>query len=778
MPRKIPLSRFINHFCDKTKGNKKYCFILGAGASKESGIPTGKELAEKWLNELSTDILSPAEFNEWKEKQNINIEDPASSYSDIYDERFKLNEKDGFATIEKIIEEKEPSIGYSFLAQILAFTNHNTVVTTNFDSLIEDALFIYTQKKPLVIGHEKLADYIQPNIKRPLIIKIHRDVLYSPISNSKETNKLAKQFKEGLKSIFHDTVPLIIGYGGNDGSLMDSLEKTDHFFGEPFWFYKEGDGEPKDRIKKLISKFNGFLVPINGFDNLMILIANKLELKRSNFDLLQIANKRTENYNNRIIELGRDEKLDQDSQEALSDIIDRSDKDLAYYLNLTRKKQNLDEKEKIYLEGLEKYPDEAELIDSYAFFLASKRKEYDKAEEQYRKAIDLNSSNVTLIGLYADFLACFGNDFDKAEEQYKKVIELEPLIAEYYIEYAYFLTDIRKDFNKAKMQFEKAVELDTENIKNLLDYSYFLAYQYNDSQEADRQYQKIINLSPQNSYYYIEYAEFLYNDNKNKEAEEIYNKAMELDPTNEHLLSSYVNFLIYKCQNFEKAKEQYEKIIKLKSINSIIHKDYADFLVFFLKDYDKAEKQYKIAIKKELNNPSNYIKYAEFLTNIRGDFNKAEENFKIAIELNPKLYYQKIKYADFLINIRKNYNYAEELYKYELEYESTNVILLNKYALLLILKNNFFKAKEVITKSFSIIISNNNNDPFLVLFWFYRYAIFFRDYPESKEEIEKLLKQGIISLEQDLSGVIEVAKKHNHPDIDLLFEYAKKISGT
>jgi len=89
---------------------------------------------------------------------------------------------------------------------------------TNFDSLTEDALFIYTQRKPLVIGHEVLANFIKPFGDRPIIVKIHRDFLLSPKSKLSETKEIETDFKKNLASVFKYYTPLVIGYGGNDGS--------------------------------------------------------------------------------------------------------------------------------------------------------------------------------------------------------------------------------------------------------------------------------------------------------------------------------------------------------------------------------------------------------------------------------------------------------------------------------------------------------------------------------------------------------------------------------
>ena len=173
--KKLDLKTFLYHFCETIREDKKFCFILGAGASKQSGIPTGAELVEKWFKELQ-DMYTSKELDKWIEDKKIEKDFLAKDYSKIYDKRFEINPKAGYAFIEKIMEGKEPSCGYSVLAQILEQKNHKIIITTNFDSLTEDALFIYTKKKPIVIGHESLANFINPLGNRPVVVKIHRDL--------------------------------------------------------------------------------------------------------------------------------------------------------------------------------------------------------------------------------------------------------------------------------------------------------------------------------------------------------------------------------------------------------------------------------------------------------------------------------------------------------------------------------------------------------------------------------------------------------------------------
>ena len=121
------------------------------------------------------------------------------------------------------MEKAEPSCGYSFLAAIMARGKHDVVITTNFDSLTEDALFIYTSKKPLIIGHSELAGFINTRLQRPQVIKVHHDLFFSPQNTEPETRHVAEKLESGLREIFRIYTPVVIGYGGNDGGFMDML---------------------------------------------------------------------------------------------------------------------------------------------------------------------------------------------------------------------------------------------------------------------------------------------------------------------------------------------------------------------------------------------------------------------------------------------------------------------------------------------------------------------------------------------------------------------------
>ncbi len=204
---------------------------------------------------------------------------PSQYYFDLFKIRFFHNQRRGYYYLEQVMEEAKPSFGYYPLALMLA-GGHNLAITTNFDSLLEDALYLYTDRKPLVANHEDLASYIvkqQP--QRPIIAKVHRGLFFDPFTSPEDTNQLNKKWKDVLKSAFDRYSLIVIGYGGGDHSLMDFLRQPDTRMPRGlYWCYRESSGLPKeeDPIRKLVEDKGGYFVSIAGFDALMLAIGNAL----------------------------------------------------------------------------------------------------------------------------------------------------------------------------------------------------------------------------------------------------------------------------------------------------------------------------------------------------------------------------------------------------------------------------------------------------------------------------------------------------------------------
>ena len=107
--RTLSLNVFLNTLEEGCKNERRYCFILGAGASKTSGIPTGEELAKQWHGEI-LEQCSKEEIKELKKRLGVRSTKPSSrAYFDLYAMRFFPDYQNGSAFLERTLERAQSS---------------------------------------------------------------------------------------------------------------------------------------------------------------------------------------------------------------------------------------------------------------------------------------------------------------------------------------------------------------------------------------------------------------------------------------------------------------------------------------------------------------------------------------------------------------------------------------------------------------------------------------------------------------------------------------------
>ena len=475
----ITLRQFLRYFGEQQ--NQKFCFILGAGASKSSGIPTGAELAFQWLNEIKED-LDKDQFKAWLEEEDIDENNPASFYPQIFAKRFEVARQGGYDFFEEIMEKAEPSCGYSFLAEILAQGKHDIVITTNFDSLTEDALFIYTAKKPLVIGHSDLAGFINIQLQRPQVIKVHHDLFFSPQNTEDETKYIDEKLERSLQTIFQSYIPIVIGYGGNDGGFMDVLKRVLDPNRGIYWCFT-GTEHPKGKIEELVIDKQGSFIPITDFDELMVLLSEKIGIGLLHERIKQIADKRVKRYAEQMKEVYIKSKEGSDLlPDALDKILKLEELDEPNWLTyglLATKETNPKKIEFIYKEGLEKCPDSHVLMNDYAVFLQNTKKDYAQAEKYYQKALALEPNDANTNRNYAVVLAFYKKNFTQAEKYYQKAFDLGLDNGDINSLYALFLASCKKDYAQAEKYYQKALTLEPNDADINSYYVLFLFQQGN-----------------------------------------------------------------------------------------------------------------------------------------------------------------------------------------------------------------------------------------------------------------------------------------------------------
>jgi len=449
--REITEKVFLNAFKRSCENGQRFCFILGSGASKTSGIPTGAELANQWhaelfksYNEAEVRSLAKSLKITWTNVKNKN-------YFDLYNLLYYPIYENGYKRIEKLMENAKPSYGYYALAEHVSNSKNNVIITTNFDTLSEDTIMAATAKKPLILGHEALAGYIKMNMSRPIIAKVHRGLFFAPFNRRKDVATLPQKWKDALREVFRQYTPIVIGYSGGDEGFMNFLKDSETPIEEFYWCYRKNE-TPSDDIKELAKKKGGYLIPIDenyGFDMLMLQIKNYLGHKNPCEYLKKITDERIQDYNEAEARL----------TEALNAIQNPDETQSGVKTAL----EEINDKEILrLLEELEFAPNDADKCASLAYRYSENLRDFENALKWYSKAIELNPK-FTRAYFNRGVVHCELNENYKAIADYSKAIEFDPSYVKAYNNRGSVYNDLKK-YDEAIADYNKAIELDPSYV--------------------------------------------------------------------------------------------------------------------------------------------------------------------------------------------------------------------------------------------------------------------------------------------------------------------------
>jgi hypothetical protein len=220
---------------------------------------------------------------------------------------------------------------------------------------------------------------------RPVVAKIHRDLLLNPKNEPEEIEKLPEEWSEALKVIFMNNTPIVIGYGGNDGSLMEFFRKSSPIKGGMFWCHRIGSA-PDQRIQEIVNHHRGRLVPILGFDELMLQLWEKLGLQSPIPELQKCHEQRLANYQKQIEDLNiqlkkrgeskAEEKELKQIRSAAAAAVDRIKETRSWWAWAFRAESETDpsKAEHTFREALKEFPKHPELEKRLADLLEKRKK--------------------------------------------------------------------------------------------------------------------------------------------------------------------------------------------------------------------------------------------------------------------------------------------------------------------------------------------------------------------------------------------------------------------
>ncbi|MFL0805061.1 MAG: SIR2 family protein [Agarilytica sp.] len=304
------VSDLIRHVKTREAESKSpnYNLFFGAGCSVSSGIRPAGQLIDEWLKELYErfQLTTPDSIEQAKEYFQIhhsNWYNKENPYSSLFEKTYE------FATqrrrfVETEVDKALPAIGYAYLTALVEEKFFGSIFTTNFDDLINEAFYQFSNERPLVCAHDSSIKSISITSKRPKIIKLHGDYLFNDIKSTlRETESLEQNTKEKLIDFCKEFGLIIVGYSGNDRSIMDVLDfltKQENFLQNGLYWCLRGQDEVNHSLQNLLWKEKVYPVIIDGFDELFAEIHAKSMRKGLDFEA-SLKNSKLQQIKNNIL---------------------------------------------------------------------------------------------------------------------------------------------------------------------------------------------------------------------------------------------------------------------------------------------------------------------------------------------------------------------------------------------------------------------------------------------------------------------------------------------
>ena len=248
-----------------------FALLLGSGASVTSGVKTAEEMVLNWRQQLYDQFGGIADYQQWLAEQGWS--ESADEYSLLFEEVYDQPAQRR-VFIEECVKNAHPSLGYVYLSDLLAKRYFDVVFTTNFDDLLNEACYLYSDGlRPIVAAHDSMIQSIRISSERPKIIKFHGDFLYDDIKNTlSELETLEANTKRKLTQFAKEYGLIVLGYSGRDRSVMDNIElllRDGENFPYGIYWCVRGNPDPSKRLQSLLARDKVYQVRIDGFDEFL-----------------------------------------------------------------------------------------------------------------------------------------------------------------------------------------------------------------------------------------------------------------------------------------------------------------------------------------------------------------------------------------------------------------------------------------------------------------------------------------------------------------------------
>ncbi|MEJ7693175.1 SIR2 family protein [Daejeonella sp.] len=268
----IDKKEFLRSFAIRPDG--AFNVFLGAGASVQANIPAAGTLIWQFKRKLYCDANNCKEekFKDLESERNRSILQSffelkggfpklhsPDEYSEYFEKCYPMS-IDRKSFIQRIISNKNPSIGHKCLGVLFESHKIEHIWTTNFDELVENGIrSINNASQFEIISPDNLHQINNLN-KYKRVIKLHGDYRYDKLQNTNnELKALEVQLHHYFAKAHSQSGLIVIGCGGNDESVLNAFEevlKSDNPFPYGlYWCVRKGQ-QPNEIIQSIIDKVN------------------------------------------------------------------------------------------------------------------------------------------------------------------------------------------------------------------------------------------------------------------------------------------------------------------------------------------------------------------------------------------------------------------------------------------------------------------------------------------------------------------------------------------
>ncbi len=210
-----------------------FAVLVGAGVSAEAGVPSGGEILRLTKRKLyatanpSSSEPSEDDLAEWLRSEGLSD----LGYSALLEAALPIDQtRRDF--VAGFFSGRSPGPAHVALARLAERGLVRTIVTTNFDHLIEDALT--ARGLPFVMVSDDAGLETAPHRETApiFLVKAHGDAGQLTIRNTpQEVETLDPRMTDELKEIAERHGVISLGYAGRDGAINGALRKTSPRFG-------------------------------------------------------------------------------------------------------------------------------------------------------------------------------------------------------------------------------------------------------------------------------------------------------------------------------------------------------------------------------------------------------------------------------------------------------------------------------------------------------------------------------------------------------------------